>query len=236
MVRPLKTPASKKFVVVFVFSFRLPIIAIIGLRLHTFHRAGLTTNFTFLESIYITLTQTQVNYSLISATIPNIRPIINNLNTHYGAMAESTMGSNYNSHSGNSGSRTKSSAQRSGTRRNSRHNSMGNVFAMGPLKRLRSRTKEGIQSNAKASSSGPRSEEWDEMPGLEMVPSIGTQAVDTSSSVHVHAGTSNHTSREVGESIFSAIQDTERASFASIDSQQMIIRKDVDIHVHSDGR
>jgi hypothetical protein len=234
MVRPLKTPASKKFVVVFVFSFRLPIIVIIAFRLHTFHHAGLTTNFTLLEAMYITLTQTQVNYSLISATIPNLRPIINNLNTHYGAMADSTLaGSNYNSNSnsGNSGERT----QRSGSRRNSRRSSMGNIFAMGPLKRLKSKAKDSARDSAKGNGSGLRGGESDDMPGLETVPSIGTQAVETGSSVRVRGGHGNYPTREVSEGIFSAAQDAEGASFVSHDSQRMIIRKEVDIRIHSDG-
>ena len=234
MIRPLKTPASKKFVVVFVFSFRLPIIVIIAFRLRTFHQSGLTTNFTFLQSIYITLTQTQVNYSLISATIPNLRPIINNLNTHYGAMGESTLtGSNYNSNSNgsnsNSGNRT-TTGQRSGSRRNSRRSSMGNVFAMGPLKRFKSKAKDSAHSGAKANSSGLRGEEWEDMPGLETVPSIGTQAVETGSSVHVSAN------REVGNGVGPTMRDIDGASARSNESQRMIIRKEVDIHVQSDGR
>jgi hypothetical protein len=223
MIRPLKTPASKKFVVVFVFSFRLPIIIIIAFRLRSFHQSGLTTDFTFLETIYIALTQTQVNYSLISATIPNLRPIINNLNTHYGAMGESTLtGSNYNSNS-NSGTRT--TVPRS-SRRGSRRSSLGNVLAMGPLKRLKTKGKDG---GAKGSSSG-RGEDWDELPGLETVPSIGTQAVETGSSAHVSAN------RDAGNSVVPTMHDMDGLSAISGESQRMIIRKEVDIHVHSDGR
>jgi hypothetical protein len=232
MIRPLKTSASKKFVVVFVFSFRLPIIVIIAFRLHTFHHSGYTTDFTFLETLYIVLTQTQLNYSLISATIPNLRPIINNLNTHYGAMGESTLsGSNYNSNSNgsnsNSGNRT-ATGQRS--RRNSRRSSLGNVFAMGPLKRFKSRAKDSAHSGAKGNNSGHRGEELEEMPVLETVPSIGRQAVETGSSVHVSAN------REMGNGIVPAIHDIDGASITSNGSQRMTIRKEVDIHVQIDGR
>jgi hypothetical protein len=225
MIRPLKTPASKKFVVVFVFSFRLPIIIIIAFRLRTFDPTGLTTDFTFAETLYIAITQTQVNYSLISATIPNLRPIINNLNTHYGAMGESTLtGSNYNSNS-NSGTRT--TAGHRSSRRGSRRSSLGNVLAMGPLKRLKSKAKDG---GAKGSGSGPRGEDWDEMPVLETVPSIGTQAVETGSSAHVSAN------REAGNSIVPTMRDGDGSSAKSGESRRMIIRKEVDIQVHSDGR
>jgi hypothetical protein len=232
MIRPLRTPASKKFVVVFVFSFRLPIIAIIALRLHTFNPTGLTTNFTFLETMYITLTQTQVNYSLISATIPNLRPIINNLNTHYGAMGESTLtGSNYNSD--NSGNRT-TRTQRSNSRRNSRRSSMGNVFAMGPLKSFKSKAKDSAHRGDKGNGNGLRGEEWDDMPELEIVPSIGTQAVETGSSFRVHIGHGNYSLREPGEGIFPNMYDAEGASFVSSGSRRMIIRKEVDIQVQTD--
>lgn len=221
MIRPLKTPASKKFVVVFVFSFRLPIIIIIAFRLRAFHQTGLTTDFTFLETIYIALTQTQVNYSLISATIPNLRPIINNLNTHYGAMGESTLtGSN-----SNSGTRTTAGPRSS--RRGSRRSSLGNVLAMGPLKRLKPK---GKDSSGKGSGSGPRGEEWDEMPVLESVPSIGTQAVETGSTAHVSAN------RDAGNSVVPTMRDMDGSSAVSGESQRMIIRKEVDIHVQSDGR
>ena len=227
MIWPLKTPASKKFVVVFVFSFRLPIIVIIAFRLRTFNHPGLTMDFSFLEAIYIVLSQTQVNYSLISATIPNLRPIINNLNTHYGAMGESTLtGSNYNS--SNSGNRT-TTGHPSTRRGSSRRGSLGNIFAMGPLKRLRSKAKDSAHSGAKGSSNGLRSEEWHEMLELETVPSIGTQAVETGSSAHVSAN------REMGNGILPETYDIDGTRAVSGESQRMIIRKEVDIRVYSDG-
>lgn len=240
MIRPLKTPPSNKFVVVFVFSFRLPLIIIIAFRLHSFNHTGLTTNFTFYESLYVTLTQTQVNYSLISATIPNLRPIINNLNTHYGAMAESTItGSNYNSNSNSnsngSTSRT-TGARKFGSRKSRRHSSLSNIFPMGPLKRL-SKAKDSAHSGTKGNGSGSR-EEWDDMPTLAPVPSIGTQAVDTGSSVRVHVGNSSSSAaREAEEGrASSATRDAEVISTMSSESRRMMIRKEVDIHVETGGR
>lgn len=240
MIRPLKTPPSNKFVVVFVFSFRLPLIIIIAFRLHSFNHTGLTTNFTFYESLYVTLTQTQVNYSLISATIPNLRPIINNLNTHYGAMAESTItGSNYNSNSNSnsngSTSRT-TGARKFGSRKSRRHSSLSNIFPMGPLKRL-SKAKDSAHSGTKGNGSGSR-EEWDDMPTLAPVPSIGTQAVDTGSSVRVHVGNSSSSAaREAEEGrASSATRDAEVMSTMSSESRRMMIRKEVDIHVETGGR
>jgi len=96
---------------------------------------------------------------------------------------------------------------------------------MGPLKRLKTKAKEG---GAKGSSSGR--EEWDELPVLETVPSIGTQAVETGSSAHVSAN------RDAGHGIAPTMHDMDGSSAISGESQRMIIRKEVDIHVHSDGR
>jgi len=241
MTRPLKTSTSNKFMVVFVFSFRLPLIVIIGFRLNSFNYTGLTTNFTFYESLYITLTQTQVNYSLISSTIPNLRPIINNLNTHYGAMAESTLtGSNYNSNSNGSTSRT-TGAREFGNRKSRRHSSLSNIFPMNRLKRHSSRPKDSAHSGAKGNGNGSRSgsrEEWDGMPDLAPVPSIGTQAVDTGSSVRIHAGNSSSgIAREAEEGrASSTTRDAEIMSTMSSESRRMMIRKEVDIQVESGGR
>jgi hypothetical protein len=237
MIRPLKTPASNKFVVVFVFSFRLPLIIIIAFRLHTFNFNHLTTNFTFYESLYITLTQTQVNYSLISATIPNLRPIIGQLNTHYGAMAESTItGSNYNSNSG-SGSRSRTTGARSvNNRKSRRRSSLSNMFPMSPLRKFSLKPKDSAHSGKKGNGSGSGSgsgsrDPWDDMPDLVHVPSIGTQAVDTGSSVRIHAA------REAEEGrISSTTHDVEVMSTMSSESRRMMIRKEVDIHVESGGR
>ena len=218
--------------VVFVFSFRLPLIIIIAFRLHSFNYNNLTTNFTFYESLYVTLTQTQVNYSLISATIPNLRPIINNLNTHYGAMAESTItGSNYNS---NSGSTSRSRARSVSNRKSRRRSSISNIFPMRPLRKLSLKPKDSAHSGKKGSGSGSGSgsrEAWDDMPDLTHVPSIGTQAVDTGSSVRIHAA------REAEEGrISSTTRDAEVMSTMSSESRRMMIRKEVDIHVETGGR
>lgn len=236
MVRPLKTSLSNKFVVVFVFSFRLPIIVLIAFRLKAFSHANLTTNFTFAESSYIALTQTQVNYSLISATIPNLRPIINNLNTHYGAMGESTLsGSNYNSNSNSTSHSRKATNTGSGSRTSRRHSSLSNIF---PLRFLGSKTRDSAQTAAKGNSSGSR-EEYDdiELPHLETVPSIGTQAVETGSSVRVHGGLAPVVPLEAEEGRTSGTTRKEDAeSVMSNESQRMIIRKAVDIHVQRDHR
>lgn len=98
---------------------------------------------------------------------------------------------------------------------------------MGPLKGLKSKSKDG---GAKGNSSGLRGEDWDEMPVLETVPSIGTQAVETGSSAVVSAN------RDAGSSVVPTMRDGDGSSAKSGESRRMIIRKEVDIQVHSDGR
>ena len=80
----LHTAFLNKAIVIGVFAFRLPIIAIIGLRVSAFDVPNFTSNFTLAESEYMVWTETQINYSIISATIPILRPFINTLSTHYG--------------------------------------------------------------------------------------------------------------------------------------------------------
>lgn len=112
---------------------------------------------------------------------------------------------------------------------------------MGPLKRFSSKAKDSAHSGKKADLSGNRSgnrgEEWDDMPALETVPSIGTQAVETGSSVRVHVGNNPQVSREAEEGrAFTKSRDGDEESIMSGESQKMIIRKEVDIHVQSDGQ
>nr|POE64918.1 hypothetical protein CFP56_65876 [Quercus suber] len=82
LVTDLQTASWNKVVALIAFAFRLPLIAIIGLRLHKFDRVG--SDFSLGNAIYLVLTETQLNYSIISATIPIMRPFFNSLVTHYG--------------------------------------------------------------------------------------------------------------------------------------------------------
>lgn len=153
-------------------------------------------------------------------------------------MAESTLngskyGSNSNSHSRSNAVTGSGSGSRS--RRNSRrHSSLSNAFAMIPLKR---RGSKATDNGTKGNSSGSRGEDWDELPVLETVPSIGTQAVETGSSVRVHGGNpSAPREEEEGRTSGAGTYGREAESNMSSESQRMIIRKEVDIHVQSDGR
>lgn len=59
-------------------------IIAIAYRLANFDANGLTKNPMFLEDKFIVWTQTELNYSVISAIIPSLRPFVKNLSTYYG--------------------------------------------------------------------------------------------------------------------------------------------------------
>ena len=85
LVAGLQTAFSNKAIVIAAFGFRLPLILLIVLRLSTFNAGpALTRDFTITEDLYLVWTETQLNYSLVSATIPIFRPFINSLSTNYG--------------------------------------------------------------------------------------------------------------------------------------------------------
>lgn len=75
-------------------------IITIAFRLSTFNKAGRITNPTLLEDLFIVWTQTELNYSFISATILNLRPFVNNLNTQFGGLGEAESGNGYGYGSG----------------------------------------------------------------------------------------------------------------------------------------
>ncbi|KAK1813465.1 hypothetical protein LTR12_012113, partial [Friedmanniomyces endolithicus] len=74
-----------KFVTVSAFSFRLGLLVATGFRLASFDKLGFTVDPTLLEASYVCWTQTEMNYSVISATIPTATKFVKELNTHYGA-------------------------------------------------------------------------------------------------------------------------------------------------------
>ncbi|KAK3066516.1 hypothetical protein LTR53_017104 [Teratosphaeriaceae sp. CCFEE 6253] len=75
---------DNKVIVIAAFGFRLGMIVIIGLRLASFDEAGFAADPTLFQAQFIAWTSTELNYSLVSATIPIIRPFVNNLSTNYG--------------------------------------------------------------------------------------------------------------------------------------------------------
>jgi hypothetical protein len=76
------------------------IIIFIGFRLHTFDQEGYTTNPFLLEAPFIAWTQSQITYSLISATIPTFQNFLKNLNTGFGGITSAAGGYGYGYASG----------------------------------------------------------------------------------------------------------------------------------------
>ncbi|ERF77066.1 hypothetical protein EPUS_06284 [Endocarpon pusillum Z07020] len=117
LVLGLQTWRSKK-AVVGAFASRLPMIVIIAFRLATFDEAGFTTHPTLLEDLFVVWTQAELNYSTISATIPSLRPFMNNLNTQFGGLGQTSNQDDYGF--GETGSYQMSNLQ-SGTTWNVKH-------------------------------------------------------------------------------------------------------------------
>lgn len=83
----------------------LPIIY----HLKAFDESGRASNVTLADSLFIVWTQTELNYAIIAATIPVLRPFSNNLNTQFGGLGESETAYGYNSQ----GSKSRSRSERS---------------------------------------------------------------------------------------------------------------------------
>lgn len=70
----------------------------IGFRLATIREIAQGTDFFLLADLFVVWTQTELNYALISATIPMLRPFANNLNTQFGGLGEGESSYAYGSH------------------------------------------------------------------------------------------------------------------------------------------
>lgn len=71
------------------------IIIPIAFRLATYDPAGLTVDPTFKEVLFVVWTQVELHFSIISATIPVLRPVANNLNTSYSSLGPVVSSSGY---------------------------------------------------------------------------------------------------------------------------------------------
>lgn len=93
-----------KFMVVFAFSARLPVILIAGIRLYYFHQAISDTNVTYASSFYLVANQWQMSYAIISLTItgmgPFLRPFNKDMMTSYIAKRYARNGNVIESQSG----------------------------------------------------------------------------------------------------------------------------------------
>jgi hypothetical protein len=60
-------------------------IVVVVVRMSSFDRSGFATDPTLLESQFIAWTSVELNFSIVSATIPMLRSFVTNLSTHFGA-------------------------------------------------------------------------------------------------------------------------------------------------------
>ncbi|KIX04901.1 uncharacterized protein Z518_05772 [Rhinocladiella mackenziei CBS 650.93] len=95
LVWDLYTSVTNKIVVVGAFVFRLGMIVAVVFRLANFDKPGRITDPTLAEDLFIVWTQTELIYSLVSATIPTLRPFMNNLNTRFGGLDQEGRGNGY---------------------------------------------------------------------------------------------------------------------------------------------
>ncbi|KAK5125219.1 hypothetical protein LTR85_000895 [Meristemomyces frigidus] len=206
LVWNLHTGLDKKTVVVIAFSFRLGIIIITGFRLGSFNQTAFTTDFTLGEASYIAWTQTELNYSIISATIPIARQFVSSLGTHYGGgHGISSDGNGYSSGAAYSYKRSGGTKQGSG-------------FQMSALR---------SNGRRKSGSAHPK----DRVPYVEArddgIYSYGIEGPAQASSTA--NATSNH-----GPGVMKS-QSADATSVGSNDSQKMIIRKDITWQIQRDS-
>ena len=71
------------------------IIVPIAFRLATYDQAGLTVDPTFKDVLFVVWTQVELHFSIISATIPVLRPVANNLNTSYSSLGPAVSSTGY---------------------------------------------------------------------------------------------------------------------------------------------
>ncbi|OCK94407.1 uncharacterized protein K441DRAFT_660281 [Cenococcum geophilum 1.58] len=109
MVYPLQMAFNLKFQVVLAFAFRLPLIALSILHLHYIppilhHSLPNSTSFVVIPALLIQ--QVQLCWSLLSATIPNLRSFMKSFHSGFGMdMGVGTLGTSYTPRSYGNGSR-----------------------------------------------------------------------------------------------------------------------------------
>nr|POE89964.1 hypothetical protein CFP56_20433 [Quercus suber] len=91
LVWGLQVKVSRKFRIVWAFSLRLPVIAIAAIRLRYVLRQIHSSNPTLDGAINAILTQLEIFYSIMAATIPCLRPFLAGFVTNYGAMGGGTI-------------------------------------------------------------------------------------------------------------------------------------------------
>ncbi|OAP62850.1 hypothetical protein AYL99_02077 [Fonsecaea erecta] len=97
LVHDLQTSVSSKMTVLSIFGIRLFLIIFIAFRLHTFSQSGYTTNPLLREATFVAWTQSEMTYSLISATVPIFHNFLKSLSTGFGGMHAESNGYGYGS-------------------------------------------------------------------------------------------------------------------------------------------
>ncbi|KAH0848528.1 hypothetical protein FOPE_02582 [Fonsecaea pedrosoi] len=95
LVYDLQTSVSSKMTVLSIFGIRLFLVIFIAFRLHTFDQSAYTTNPLLRESSFIAWTQSEMSYSLVSATVPIFHNFLKSLSTGFGGMHATSNGYGY---------------------------------------------------------------------------------------------------------------------------------------------
>ncbi|KIW33502.1 uncharacterized protein PV07_00348 [Cladophialophora immunda] len=97
LVHDLQTSVSSKMTVLSIFGIRLFLVIFIAFRMHTFSQSGYTTEPLLHESSFIAWTQSEMTYSLVSATVPIFHNFLKSLSTGFGGMHATSNGYGYGS-------------------------------------------------------------------------------------------------------------------------------------------
>ncbi|KAK0943336.1 hypothetical protein LTR29_005124 [Friedmanniomyces endolithicus] len=125
LVWQLQKNLKVKLEIVIWFGSRLLVIIFTATRLRTFDQAGFATDPLLQEATYICLTQAELSYSIIDATIPAARTLVTDLITYYNSGGMGSAASTHGSRGNTYQMRTLKS--KSSGRRESEHGYLGNA-------------------------------------------------------------------------------------------------------------
>ncbi|KAK4981850.1 hypothetical protein LTR66_009663 [Elasticomyces elasticus] len=91
LVAGLLTKWPRKGRVVVAFGLRLPVVALAIVRLYYIHKQTRSANPTLQAAITAILTQLEMYYAIMGATIPCLRPFLSGFETNFGAMGADTV-------------------------------------------------------------------------------------------------------------------------------------------------
>ncbi|KAF2724726.1 hypothetical protein K431DRAFT_300604 [Polychaeton citri CBS 116435] len=222
LVWDLQTPMVRKARVVFAFAMRLPLIAIAAITL-TYRIDQIdSTNPTLTGAITAVLTQLEVFFAIMATTIPCLRPFLAGFITNFGAMGgETVMG----------GSQIGNSKEKSGSKSNSGNGSRAGIgseskgsFAMASL------ASAGEQDPANTNAGKKRKGKSRSQDRSAMAASFRPDL--TNHEAHISRVPTRTDASGAGAT---GATTADNSSISSHDSQRMIIRKEVEWQVESDG-